>query len=336
MSKVAWNLVIEPEIKTEYAKTELGAYYQDMDVRLATEIAGSRMFKELYNYGSGKVENIPSAILFYICATALGAELVFPKDDSPQMRGRVIKKLSDIDALKVPDDIAGAGCIPQVIDNFNQLKKRSSANGIEPVFDLPAQSPFGTAVLLRGHQIFTDIVTDPESIKDLLEITTETAIRILEFSQEFTGEKPDEIGLDDDYGGLISPEMYGEFNYPYLERVFQAFDVEKRSLHTETLSAGHLKYIRQLGITNYDSWPYGDLTIEKVVEAMGDAFFTWNCETTKDLFEDTPQMIKEKYRNAVGCGAPGMNLCLCARGVKTENIKAFVDVAREVDEELDE
>ena len=150
------------------------------------------------------------------------------------------------------------------------------------------------------------------------------------------GEKPDEIGLDDDYGGLISPAMYGEFNYPYLDRLFRAFDAEKRSLHSETLSPGHLKYLRQLGITSYDSWPYGDLTIEKVVEAMGGSFFTWNCETTRDLFADTPQRIKEKYKHAVGCGAPGMTLCLCARGVRTENIKAFVEVAREVNEERGE
>ena len=330
MHKIQWQLVIEPEVTTEYAQSKLGAYYTDIDVRLATEITSSRMFRKLYDYGSGEVEQVQVAVLFYTCASALGAKLVFPEDSSPQIKGRVIEELSGINKLKVPDDISAAGYIPQVIDDFRQLKKRSSANGIEPVFDLAGQSPLGTAIILRGDQIFLDMVTEPEWVKELLEIITETAIKIFKFQEEFTGKKLVKIGIDDDYGGLVSPELYEKFNYPYIKRMFDALGTEERHLHSETLAVGHLKYLHQLGITNYDSWPYHDLTVEIVAEKMGDMFFTWNCETTKDLFEDTPEKIVEKYKRAVSAGTPGMNLCLCARAVPRENIRAFVDIAKEV------
>ena len=328
---VEWSVNIEPEVTTEYAGTTLGAYYTDPDVMVETEVRGRRKFYDVYGYGSPEVTSVEASHLFYACATVLGAKLVFPEDTSPQIEGRAISTLEDIKKLKIPEDIGACGLVPHVIQRYEYLKRKSEVTGITPVFGLSNQSPLGTAIVLRGTDLFYDIVTDPDEVKALLEIVTETALRIIRFQEEFTGTKVESVGMDDDYGGLVSPEIYEEFNFPYMKRIYEEFGKESRSIHTETLSKGHLKFLRRLGITNYDAWPYHDLSVEDVVEELPDLFFTWNCETTEDILSDTPTQIKGKFREAVGAGAPGMTLDLCARGVPEENIRAFIEAAREIE-----
>lgn len=327
--RVPWGVNFEPEIKTEYAGTKLGQYYMEPDVLLATERRSARKFHEIYGWGSREVDRVNVCHLFYTCAAALGAHIVYPEDTSPQLVGRAIESLDSIKRLRIPKHIETAGYVPRVIERYEYLARVSGETGVTPVFGLPAQSPLGTAVVLRGTELFYDVLVFPGKVKALLEIITETAIRILEFQQEFTGEKLESVGMDDDYGGFFSPETYEEFNLPYMKRMYDAFDTSSRSLHTESFSRGHLRFVRELGITDYDAWPYRGLTADDVKAELPDLFFTWNIETTKDIFTDTPSRIKHKYRQAVAAGAPAMTLDLCARGVPRENIAAFIDVARE-------
>jgi uroporphyrinogen-III decarboxylase len=268
--------------------------------------------------------------LFYTCASALGAQVIFPDDASPQVVGRAIDDLADIKKLRVPKDVERAGIIPDVIRRYEHLRRKAATTGVSPVFSLPAQSPLGTAVVLRGTKLFSDLVTNPSAVRALLEIITETAIRILRFQEAFTGNQLAVVGMDDDYGGLVSPEHHEEFGFPYMKRLYDAFETPARYLHSETLSRAHLRLVRSLGITHYDAWPYHGLSVADVRAELPDTFFTWNCWTAGDLLRDTPRRVTKRYRQAVAAGAPGMILCLCARGVPRENILAFVEAAREL------
>jgi uroporphyrinogen-III decarboxylase len=326
---VPWSVNFEPEVKTEYAGTKLGAYYTDPEVLLMTERISARTLYEAYGWGCPEIESVDVCHLFYTCASVLGAQILFPEDTSPQLKGRVINDLGDIKKLRVPEDIEAAGYIPHLIKRYECLQRESALTGVAPELRLPAQSPLGTAVVLRGTELFTDIILHPKEVKALLEIITETAIRILRFEEVFTGQSLESVGMDDDYGGLFSPETYEEFNFPFMKRIYDAFDTQSRSLHSESLSKGHLRFVRELRITDYDAWPWRDLTVEDVKGELPATFFTWNIETTKDILTDRPSQIKKKYRNAVAAGAPGMALDLCARGVPLENIRAFIEVARE-------
>jgi uroporphyrinogen-III decarboxylase len=328
-SRIPWGLLVEPELKTELAGTKLGAYYTDPEVLLTTNRISARQMHESYGWGSPELKVISVTEIAYHCASALGAHVSFPEDASPQIRGRLIGDLGDIQKLRVPADIATVGYFPHLIERYEYVRKRSLATGVEPRFGLPAQSPLGTAVLLRGTELFTDLIVHPGEVKALLELITETAIRVLRFQEDFTGQPLDGVGMDDDYGGLFSPTMHEEFNFPYMKRIYDAFETESRWLHTESFARGHLRFVRELGITSYDAWPYRGLTVEDVKAELPDIYFSWNIETAKDLFADAPARIKEKYRHAVAVGAPAMALDLCARSIPPENIKAFVEVARE-------
>ena len=328
---IQWGIGIEPEVTTEYAGTKLGDYYTDPDVLVETEVKGRRKFHKLYGYGSPEVTSVGVSHLFYVCATVLGAKLIFPEDASPQIQGRVINDLADIKKLRIPEDIGSAGLIPHVIERYEYLKKKEDITGITPGFGLSNQSPLGTATVLRGTDIFHDVIANPGEIKVLLEIVTETAIRIIRFQEKFTGRKVESVGMDDDYGGLFPPDIYEEFNFPYMKRIYDEFGRKSRSIHTETLARGHLKFLRGLGITSYDAWPYNGLTVEDVKEELPDMYFSWNF-TTKEILSDTPSQIKEKFRQYVAAGAPGMALGLCAREVPGGNIKAFIEIARKIQE----
>jgi len=326
-----WSLNPEPETTTEYAGTKLGQYYTDPDTMLQTELSSAQVFHDLYGYGSPEISSINVNCLFYAVACILGARIIFPEDDSPQIEGRAIEKLSDIRGLRVPEDVTSVGYLRDFVQSYEHLKRREANTGVAPVFSIPGQSPLGTATVLRGSEIFLDIMTEPEAVKDLLEIVTETAIRVIAFQEEFTGRKTEAVGMDDDYGGMVSPETYEEFNYPYIKRMYDAFQPRERFLHSESLSSGHLRFIRELRITEFDSWPYADLTVEHVGEALPDTYFTWNPETTGDLYADTPEEIRAKFIHAVHAGAPGMNLTLCARRIPRESIRAFIEAGREMD-----
>ena len=333
MNKFGWSITIEPEVTTEYAGTKLGEYFTNPEVRVATELKSRRIFYELFGYGTPEIKSIDSPPLFYTCASVLGARIVFPEDSSPMIENRVIQDIRDIKNLRSVeiDDVASSGYIPYLINDYEYLKAKTAETGVVPIFGLVSQSPLGTAILLRGTDIFTDIVYHPSEIKDLLEIITETAIQIIRFEEQFTGKKRTSFGMDDDFGGLVSPEIYGEFNFPYMKRMYEQFGREVRGLHSETLGRGHLKFLRQLGITNYDAWVYHNLSVKDVLAELPGNPFVWNIETTRDLFSDTPEQIKSKFKQAVADGAPGIVLNLCARGVPRETIRAFIDVAREVD-----
>jgi len=327
--KISWEIGIEPEISTEYAGTKLRDYYLNPDIMLETEIKMAKIFYEEFGYGAPEIKAIDINHLFYNCACALGAKIVFPEDSSPQIRGRVINDLKDIRKLKVKD-VSTVGYIPKVLEIYEYLKKRESVTGIEPIFSLPAQSPLGTAIVLRGTNLFLDINNNPSAVKDLLEIITDTAIRLLKFQEKVTGKKIESLGMDDDYGGLVSPEIYGEFNFPYMKRIYEEFGKKERLLHSETLGKGHLKYLSALEITSYDAWPYHNLTVKDVKEELPDTFFTWNF-TVRELYSFTPKQIKEKFKRSVIDGAPGMILNLCARRIPKKNIKAFIEIARELE-----
>lgn len=331
-NKLHWTIIIEPEVATEYAGTKLGDYFTNPEVRVATELKSREIFHDLFDYGTPDMNSIGSPPLFYTCASVLGAEIIFPEDSSPMIKDRVIKDLQDIKNLKRVniDDIASSGYVPYLINDYEYLKTKMAETGIVPTFSLPGQSPLGTAILLRGIDIFTDIVDHPLAIKDLLEVVTETAIQIIRFEERFTGKKRDSLGMDDDYGGLVSPEIYEEFNLPYMQKIYDEFGKKARFLHSETLGKEHLRFLRRIGITNYDAWPTRNLTVKDVKTELPGIFFTWNIETTRDLFSDTPKQVKSKFRQAVVDGAPGVVLDLCARNVSKKIIGAFIDAGREL------
>ena len=200
--------------------------------------------------------------------------------------------------------------------------------GVGVGFGLGGQAPLTTAVLLRGHDFFLDIYDAPEKVHRFLETLTGNAIRQRELSFELTGGQPgDTIGFTDDYGGLLPPDMYVEFDVEYLLRISDHFGAVRRSSHTELLRRPHLTILQDRGWTSIDVGTDPYLTVKDCAELL-DIDWLVQLKTSEEMLLATPEQVQTTYRQMVADGALRMLVELCP-GVPEENIDAFIEVAKE-------
>ena len=324
--KIPWTLNISPEIKTEYTGAKLGEYYTDPYIKMNVQLESERMFSELY--GLPVKKNISAAGgLSYVAVSLLGAQIEFPEDHPPEIRERRIKSIEDIDDIKLGDPYK-SGIMPMILEHFEYMKRKAEGTDIKVDAGIGGiQGPFTTAVILRGMDMFMDIILNPDESKILLEKCTEANISVIRMVAELSGRKAESIWMGDDYGGMMSPDMYQEFSYPYLKKVYEKYNIKNKTLHCETLKKGHLKYLGMLGADWYDPGVNDDLSVKDIIEET-DVKFTYNLFTVRDMLNGYPETIKKRYIEIVHDGAPAVTAEIC-RGTPKENIAAYVNIARE-------
>lgn len=97
------------------------------------------------------------------------------------------------------------------------------------------QGPFNLAFHLRGTELYTDILDDPQFVHNLLNLMTETYIAVSRWSKTINREPIDEgyywnwhlnggVRNVDDNSVLLGPDQYAEFVKPYNSRALSAFN----------------------------------------------------------------------------------------------------------------
>jgi uroporphyrinogen-III decarboxylase len=180
------------------------------------------------------------------------------------------------------------------------------------------------AIIFCGASTMTSA---PALVGELLEKIVEAQMNVKTFSEREFGIVQRSCGMGDDYAGLISPDMYGEFCYPYMQTLYDSYGLQGRSLHCETLKRGHHKYLLQLRIDHYDPGVNPDLAVEDILEECPGLFFTYNLFTVRDMVNGSPATIQARCENLIRRGAPGL---MTEITVKTpeENIDAFLQTMR--------
>ena len=173
-----------------------------------------------------------------------------------------------------------------------------------------------------------DVVLHPKKMHKLLDLVVEASLLIRSTIEEVTGRHIRRTGIADDFSGLLSPDHYEEFACPYQQRIYDAFGRDGRSMHSELLRPDHLRFLPMLGVTHYDPGCDQYLEVRDLVEGIPAIPFSFNLRTSQDMMQGTPGSIRAKYIECVGQGAPEMTSEIC-RGTPRENVRAFVDVARE-------
>lgn len=321
-NKVEWSVGIPPEVETEYTGTRLYDYFNDSKVQMEVQLESSRIFNRLY--GLPERRSVSPTVGSYLTASILGTQVEFPKDNVPQIRKRLLESIEEVKDLKA-GELPSSGLMPMFLGHCEYM--RSTLKGADITVDLEAgcHGPFTTAVLLRGIDFFADIMLQPEECKILIEKCLDVNIQTTRFIEKLSGKKLESLWIGDDYGGMISPELYGKFDYPYLERFYQAFGV-RRSFHCETLRKGHLKYLNMLGIDFFDPGISDFLTVKDIICECR-APFSYNLFTVRDMLNGTPETIRNTYMRIVEDGAPSVTAEIC-RNTPKENILAFVEIAR--------
>lgn len=326
MAGIPWSIAVPPEVYAEYCGVTMREYHADPAVQMHVQLEGPRILHE--KYGLPLRRSVHPDFTTYLQTSVFGLRFEVFDDQIPAPTGHPIKSIEEAAALEPPEDMAEAGLFPRALD-FYYYMKAHAPDDVTVSFSSGGQAPWTAAVLLRGLDLMHEIFDYPDLVHRFLEVLTETAIRQREFTARITGTDPRSgtIGFSDDYGGLLGPEHYLEFDVNYMLRQAEHFGASRRTIHTELLRRPHLKILQDHGWTFIDVGTDPHLTVRDCLEVL-DIPFLVQMKSSQELLLATPQEIKATYRRMVAEGAQRMMVELC-RGVPEENIRAFIEVARE-------
>jgi uroporphyrinogen decarboxylase len=319
---IPWSIGIPPEVTTEYVGVKLGEYYRNPEVMLKTQLEAREIFHQLYGLAKKGVGPTYSS---YVEASQLGVEVIFPEDNVPMVEGPVITNAKDVCKLEILNPFR-EGLMARAIQTYQYMKQQ--AGDSVPVGLGGTEGPVTTAVIVRGQDFFVDIFLHPKEMHKLLELVTEASFLIRRTIEKVTGKPIRSTGIADDFSGMLSPDQYQEFAFPYQKQIYDAFGKEGSRLHSELLRKGHLKFLPELGVTHYDPGCDQYLEVRDLVEEIPQIPFSFNLKTSQDMMQGTPESIRAKYVQAVEEGAPEIYTEIC-RGTPRENIEAFIQVAKE-------
>ena len=158
--------------------------------------------------------------------SALGSLVRWSLDDLPTVEKKITSP-EEISRLRVPNPEKD-GLMPLVLNLYKYVQGKLDGTGHE-IKIVAARGPLTIASFLYGlTEFLMGIRIEPDWMKKLLELTTETAITWLK-AQLAAVPSAEGILVLDDIPGLMSKDDYAEFAHPYL----QASSMNSRQ--TETL-----------------------------------------------------------------------------------------------------
>ncbi|MBL8028227.1 MAG: hypothetical protein JNL74_17520 [Fibrobacteres bacterium] len=162
-------------------------------------------------------------------ASAFGSEIFYPENSLPAAKTHPLHKIEDVYSIKMP--ALDAGLFSKVTEFTKYYRKHIPAGVSIQLPDL--QSPFNTAHLIRGDELFMDFYDNPDAVVKLLDIVTDYMIELVPHLKKEIGEEGDWFH---DWGGLwkgsarisncsmqmISPDFYCEHVLPRDVRLMKA------------------------------------------------------------------------------------------------------------------
>jgi uroporphyrinogen decarboxylase len=142
-------------------------------------------------------------------AEAMGNELKFPDDGMCISKKVALEDKGKLSSLSVPDPYKD-GRLPDYMDACKMIKGAIPDSSVGAVI----AGPWTIAIALRGAaELIRDAMKDPAYVHELMELTTEVAIRFgLAIPSTGAGMSYSEAPAS---ASLISPKMYREFVFPY-------------------------------------------------------------------------------------------------------------------------
>lgn len=326
MRHVPWSIAVPPEVYTEYCGVTMRAYHSSPAAQMDVQLRGPQILHE--RYGLPLSRGVAPDFTTYVTGSVFGLEFEVFEDQVPSPRGHPLGSIEEAAALTVPEDMGRAGYFPQALE-FYAWMKNHAPDGVSVGFSGGSQAPFTTAVLLRGEGFLLDIIDQPALAHRFLQTLTETSIRQREFARNLNAESGpvNAIGFTDDYGGMLGPNLYFDCDVQYMLRIADHFGAKSKSIHTELLRQPHLQVLQDHGWGYIDVGTDPYLTITDCLRVLHIPFLV-QMKTSGEMLLSTPEQIKRRYREMVADGAQTMLVELC-RGVPEENIRAFIEMARE-------
>ncbi|MEG0898111.1 MAG: uroporphyrinogen decarboxylase family protein [Oscillospiraceae bacterium] len=263
---------------------------------------------------------------------AMGAEVLFPEDNTADLLKPAVSRIEDIDKL-VPADPYKDGRLPVHLEAMKYLRDlagdtmRCSAGVV---------GPFTNAFFLFGvNETLKLIHKDPEAVHKLCKVSLETCKAYAKAAMD--------IGLTPTISEpmssctVVSPKVFREFSLPYLRELVQYIQSYKNNavIHICGQTNKIWKDVADIGVAG---WSIDNVaSIIDCKKAVGNMTkIMGNVDPGGIMYGGTPNEVKIKTLECIrdGYDSPKGYVVMsgCSLPVETpfENIDAMMDVVREV------
>jgi uroporphyrinogen decarboxylase len=262
-------------------------------------------------------------------ASAFGSRVSWREDYTPYIKGAVLRRPEDIEALETPDPLHD-GLMPFALESIEYMQ-REAPKEFKYLFSV-SRGPTQLASFLRGTSDFLlDLRIHPDLARKLIEVCTETTITWLREQLKVINE-PLGIFVPDDNAAFLSPKLFRQFVLPYYKRIFGEFKGLLRAYHNDANTSHLLETLAESGFQVFNFSFQVDAADAK--RRIGDKVcLMGNIHPIDTLLKGTPEAVKKACRKCIEVAGPGGGYVLSAGGgidigTPAENIEAMVDAAR--------
>jgi uroporphyrinogen decarboxylase len=260
--------------------------------------------------------------------SAFGAKCIFWKDEFP-FAEKIINTSEDIDNLVKPNPETD-GLLPFMLNRLKHTQSSIETAGHKIRFSV-SRGPLNIASFLMGTtELLTMMMMEPEKVHKLMRIITDFLIEWHEVQRQAFS-TIDGILMLDDIVGFVGEEEFKEFGYPYLKELYDT-SCSIKFFHNDADCSVSVKYYPEIGINLYN--PGIHMTINEINEVTNNKMTILGSIPPRDVLasgtqENVAQAVKEQLSEVK---SQSKIILSCAGGmppgVKTENIKAFLNAAK--------
>jgi len=261
--------------------------------------------------------------------SAFGARSRFHENEFP-FAEKVIYEDAEIDRLSAPNPETD-GLLPLVMKRLQHLEPRIEKAGHRIRFAI-SRGPLNIASFLMGTTEFlTFMKIEPEKTRKLLRIVSDFVLAWLELQKKRFPSIEGMLVLDDIIG-FMGEEDFMEFGFPYFKPLFSLPGMKVRFLHNDAPCAASAPHLADMGVNLFNFGIETSLAelralTKKRVVLMGnlpprDVFVVKKPAEIREAVASMVGVLDDRSGILYSCGG-GM-----PPGVKTENVRAFVDALK--------
>lgn len=258
-------------------------------------------------------------------AQSLGCKIMEGSiDTQPSIVEWACQNKDDVKEISIPENFLESERISTILDATDIVKKRVGE-------DVPIIAgmigPAGIAFSLAGENYFKWMITDPDVVKDLLEIGTEVCI---EYSNALFERGDDAVCIPDSEGGpdMIPPPLFESLILPQHRKLTN----KTKGMMILHMCGDATDILEPMATSGFDG-----ISIEEKVNARyakqvigKSACLIGNISPVTTLLAKSPENVKQEAKMCIEDGidilAPG---CGIAPHTPLMNIRAFVEARDE-------